>query len=710
MATSRYVQITDWALLEYEYSNEQISNTQAKAFKLKNDYDDSTHFLNGDIAKKLTGNVQDGSSATQSTVGNKWAYLDIDTIVPTINTDANLTLTEETINLTSPEIEYDNVKIHIVSGFNLDGLDGLIAQISAKTNDGKRVDLSNFTFLASENDYKFNTKPLFLGDRLYDKYIEFKVPALSWIQSEFYANPANPGAFAYIYSDDNTGFVKDTFIDFTLHEITSSSTENGNQFFITGNKYDLSFLSADQFGLLGSTIRESSEGDYFEFYMTWDNAFPDDYILNLNSVGGDWVIIHQIEVFEQVGPTTFKTSNMTMLQENNFEKPNIFRPIVLNSSIASAFSIDYIMRFMNRADGNQIIRESAYTSFEPKKYGKELEKITVSEGYRPMKVYNKIVSSDNQSTATSFQQSSPATFKTVVNTKYVPNFFDNTNISISTVGKDAQELDESIFGQGKAIILLNEYDNRMRFKLFDKSPSDNELEQLDLTTEPSIFLSFVYDDGTKLYVDQSLDSDVDPTSGEVEFMINSEDASEVLKQTNKRFYIVSRGGNDDTETVLYQGSYDNFANRENVVEKLGAERSSELTKKIAQLDKAFNKLSKKEKTIDQKLHDNMELESKIEASNAKADRLTKQTALLRSEEERLRNQLNKEKELVDQQKKNILELLSQNVKNRRDRNSKYKYREIPGKTTSLASGLKRIKPKVLKPSDPKTTIEKRFKR
>jgi len=119
----------------------------------------------------------------------------------------------------------------------------------------------------------------------------------------------------------------------------------------------------------------------------------------------------------------------------------------------------------------------------------------------------------------------------------------------------------------------------MRFKLFDKSPSDNELEQLDLTTEPSIFLSFVYDDGTKLYVDQSLDSDVDPTSGEVEFMINSEDASEVLKQTNKRFYIVSRGGNDDTETVLYQGSYDNFANRENVVEKLGAERSSELTKK-----------------------------------------------------------------------------------------------------------------------------------
>jgi len=710
MATSRYVQITDWALLEYEYSNEQISNTQAKAFKLKNDYDDSTHFLNGDIAKKLTGNVQDGSSATQSTVGNKWAYLDIDTIVPTINTDANLTLTEETINLTSPEIEYDNVKIHIVSGFNLDGLDGLIAQISAKTNDGKRVDLSNFTFLASENDYKFNTKPLFLGDRLYDKYIEFKVPALSWIQSEFYANPANPGAFAYIYSDDNTGFVKDTFIDFTLHEITSSSTENGNQFFITGNKYDLSFLSADQFGLLGSTIRESSEGDYFEFYMTWDNAFPDDYILNLNSVGGDWLIIHQIEVFEQVGPTTFKTSNMTMLQENNFEKPNIFRPIVLNSSIASAFSIDYIMRFMNRADGNQIIRESAYTSFEPKKYGKELEKITVSEGYRPMKVYNKIVSSDNQSTATSFQQSSPATFKTVVNTKYVPNFFDNTNISISTVGKDAQELDESIFGQGKAIILLNEYDNSMRFKLFDKSPSDNELEQLDLTTEPSIFLSFVYDDGTKLYVDQSLDSDVDPTSGEVEFMINSEDASEVLKQTNKRFYIVSRGGNDDTETVLYQGSYDNFANRENVVEKLGAERSSELTKKIAQLDKAFNKLSKKEKTIDQKLHDNMELESKIEASNAKADRLTKQTALLRSEEERLRNQLNKEKELVDQQKKNILELLSQNVKNRRDRNSKYKYREIPGKTTSLASGLKRIKPKVLKPSDPKTTIEKRFKR
>ena len=707
MATSRYVQITDWALLEYEYTNEPISITQTKAFKIENSYDDSYQFLNGDISKKLTGNVQDNSSAVQSTIGNKWAYLDIDTIVPTIGTDANLNLIEETATFTSPNIEYDRVRVHIVSGFNLEGLDGLIAQISAKTNGGQRVDLANHTFLASDNEYNFNTKPLFLGDRLYDKYIEFKVPALSWIQTEFYANPANTGSFGYIYTNDNTGFVNEAFIDFTLHEINSTLVDNGNQFFITGNKYELSFLSADQFGLMGATIRESSEGDFFEFYMTWDNAFPDDYILNLNSVGGDWVIVHQIEVFEQIGANTFKTTNMTMLQENNFERPNIFRPIILNSDTASSFSIDYIMRFLNRADGNQIIREASYTSFEPKKYGKELEKITVSEGYRPMKVYNKIVSSDEQASTTSFQQNSPATFKTIVTTKYVPNFFNNTNISISTVGKDSQELDKSIFGQGKAIILLNEYDNRIRFKLFDKSQADGELEQLNLTTEPSIFLSFVYDDGTKLYVEQSLDNDVDPTSGEVEFMVNSEDATEILDQNNKRFYIVSRGGSDDTETVLYQGEYDNFANRDRVVDKLDRERTSELSKKIAELEEAQAKLSAQEQTVTEKLQENLELEAQLQAERREIeDRVTNQTQILRDEEERLRVALTKANELVSAQRQQLLDLLAQGGINNL-KPSKFRYRELPGRSVDLSSGLKRIKPKVLKPSKPKTTVEKR---
>ena len=711
MATSRYVQITDWALLEYEYASETIQNNVAGAYKITNDYDESIQFVNGNIALNLTGNVQDKSSAVQSTVGNKWGYLDIDSIIPIINSDSNLTLTNESSNLTS-DIDYDLVKIHIVSGFNLEDLDGIIAQISINERSGKRVDLSNFTFLSSENDYKLNTTPLFIGDRLYDKYIEFKIPALSWIQSEYYANTANPGNFGYIYSSNNEGFVKEGFIDFTLHEITQTTVTIGNKFFVTGNKYQLSFLPADQFGLLGATIKESDEGDYFEYYGTWDNGFPGDYITNLNDGGADWIIIHQLDIFEQLGLIPVRTNNMTIMQDVDYDKPNLIRPVIINSDIASSFSIDYKMRFLNRADGQQIIRESSVTSFDPKKYGKEFEKITVSQGYRPMKVYNKIVSGEEEASSTSFQQSSPGTFKTIVTTKYVPNFYDNTNISISTIGQNAQELDDNIWGQGSAIILLNEFDNLIRFKVFDRSPSDNVLEQLDLTTEPSILLSFVYDDGTKLYVEQSINNETDPTAGEVEFLITGEHATKILEQDNKRFYIISRGGNDDTETVLYQGEYDNFVNREDVNNRLTDVRESDIEIKLKELRAEQEELATRKTSLQQTIIENQELEAEIvrervlsaKRSKKQLSEKSKQTATLLQAQNAQRQKLAEESAAISKQILDLQQLISQlPPKQRRIYN--WRMREVPGKSLDLSIGFKRMKPKVIKPSNPNTNIE-----
>ncbi len=728
MATSRYIQLTDWALLEYEYASEEIANNQAGALKITNEYDDSIQFLNSDLAINLTGNVQDKSSAHQSSAGNRWAFLDIDTIIPTITSDPKLSLTVETTNLTS-NIQYDKVKIHIISGFNLDGLDGIIAQTSVTERSGKRVDLSNFTFLSSQSDYVLNPTPVFIGDGLYDKYIEFKVPALSSIQSEYYTNTANVGNFGYIYSSNNEGYVKEGLIDFTLHEITTTDTVNGNQFFITGNKYETSFLPADQFALLGATVKESDEGDYFEYYGTWDNGFMNDYITRLNSAGANWAIIHQLDIFEQIGATSVKTWNTTSLQEFDFDKPNIFRPVVLNSAIASSFSIDYTMRFLNRADGNQILREASVTSFEPNKYGKEIEKITVSQGYRPVKVYNKILSGEEEASSTSYQQNSPGTFKTQITTRYVPNFFSNTNIAISTTGKDAQELDNSIWGQGKAIILLNIFDNRIRFRVYSRSAGDNELESLDLTTEPSIILSFVYDDGTKKLIEQSVDNDADPTSGEVEFLIPAELSVDLLAQENKKFYLTSKGGLDDTETVLYQGSYENFENREDVANKLTDNQESDLDKKISALRveetkivELRNSLAKEQERIDAQ---KKELEKEREATRladeqAAADlqnqtntlqQQSKQTQLLLEEQTKQQKELEEQSRAIDEQIKSLQEQLAQQVndeissnKDKRP-NPKWKYREIPGKTYDLSVGFKSVRPKVLKPSKPGTSIE-----
>lgn len=677
--TSRYIQINDWALLEYEYISESIQINNAKPFRIENEYTNEYSFVNNNISKNLTNNVIDNNSIQVSTVGNRWAYLDTDTIIPTLNSDPKLTLIDESTNFNTGDIAYDTIKIHIVSGFNLDGLDGLIASIKIKDKTGKAVCLSNFTFLSNDSSFSFNSNPLFLGERLYDKYIEFKIPALSSILSVFQANTSNTGSFGYIFSSENLGFDNDGLINFTLHEIDNTEIQNGNRFFITGEKYETSFLPADIYGLLGAKIRESNNGDYYEYFATFDGGFPENYIANLNSTGGQWVIIHQIEVYEQIGAETIRTHNMTVLQENEFDKPNLFRPIVVNSDIAFSFSVDYTMRFLNKADGQQIIRKSSVTSLEPKKYGREIERIQVSNGYRPIRVYNKIINSDDSgSVSSSFLQNSPGVFKTIQSVKYVPVFYSNTNISISSKGKTSQNLEQTIWSQGKAIILINEFDNRIKFKIYDKT-IDDELQSLDLSTNAKIQLSFILDDRSKVYIDSEISTASDPSSGEVEFVIKGDISSKLLTQQNKTFYLISVAGNQESETVLYQGKYENFKNMDNVVDLINQEIESSLDKKI--------------KTL-QDLQDARNRTGNNN-SNQESIQANPQREILIAEETKSKNKQSKFKELLSITKTKTQEQLKDAANNKN-----FKFREIPGKNIQLSSSFKSIKPKVKNPSNP----------
>lgn len=697
--SSRYVQITPWALLEYEYANQSIPVNATQVLRITNNYTNSYQFVNGNISLNKTANVLDRSAIPLGNLRNKWAYTDIDSIVPYINTDANITLDDLSNNLSSPNINYDLVKLHIVSGFNLEGLDGIIASVQFEDMTGAKMDAANHVFRTGETQVNFNSSPIFLGDRLYDRFIEFKVPALNYINTEFLANISNTQSLAYQYSFQNLGFKPDSLIKFTLYEINNSTIENGNTFFTTGNRYDVSFLPFDQFGLLGAIIRESGAGDYFEYFATWDNGLPEIYIANLNSVGGNWAIVHQIEVIEQIGSEFFKTANFTMLQDNNFDKPMLYRPIILNANLSFSFSIEYTMRFFNKNDGQQIIRKSNVTSYQPKKYGKQIEQISVQQGYRPVKVYNKIVTSESgqeQSTPSNFIQNSPGIAKTFSQTKYIPTFYNNTNISISTIGKDAQELDAMIFSQGKAIILLNEYDNRIRFKVFDKNLSTNSIEPLNLTTNSQLYLSFIYDDGQKIYIDSNISSEVDPTTGEFEFTIDGSISQKLLTQTTKRFFIISSNDNRATdETVLYQGRFENFSNRKNVVDEIEAEKLKDINRKIAELEKLQKDLENKEKSVDQKINISQNL---IAQENLISQQNTNTQSLLSQEEQRLREKLQSESEILDKKRIEFENFINESLAKNKD----FVIKEIPGESVNLSTSLKLITPKVLKPSEPKT--------
>lgn len=711
-ATSRYVQITDWALLEYVYENETINNSLTKSLKIVNEYNESFQFMNSEIGKKKTNLTPLNSVIPVNTIGNKWSQV-IGSTSDIFQDDIKVSKTDVAPDLTS-DISYDTIKLHITSGFNLEGIDGFISEIQFVDREGNKFIAAAHKVLASNPNWELNSEPIFMGDRLYDKFITFKIPSLAAINTEFFSNPTNPGNFGFIYTKDNVGFNReDSLIQFNLHEITQINKTNGFFHYTTGNKFQATFLSEDNFSLLGARIRENETGDYFEYFMTWNNGLPGNFINNLRATGEDWAIIHQIELFEQVTTENVRTNNMTIVQDSNFDLPNIFRPVILNANIAFSFTINYAMRFFNKSNGQQIIRRSSITNYNPKKYGRDLTKITTQQGYRPINVFNKIVTKDgdNVSNTLSIGNNASQLFQPAIDEIIVPTYFSNTKIALSTIGKnDNQELDDVIWGQGEAIILLNEFDNILRFKIFQRDLESDEFTEKDLSSSQSYWLSFVTDSGEKMYIPRNEKNDIEPGEGEIEFIVKSQDSLKILNENRKTFYIISRAGNTENETVLYQGTFENFKDRENVIERLNEKRETELDRKIDKLEKLEKELKKQEIELEesiseeerlreenQRLREEIEIQREgLETQDDIDDNIGAGAKDLINERLRKIREIGNNNQLVNkvrQEKQATVANLAQAARKTDNKeNQKIRLREIPGDDNPLAISLRKITP------------------
>lgn len=588
--TSRYVQLSNWALLEYVYESEAITTTLAKTWLIENKYINTNVFLNGNESLMVTENVLDTTSNNMTNM-NIWSYNNVDAAIPIINNDSNLILSQTALG--APDVQYDTVKIHLIAGFNFDLLDGFILKISVEEKSGRFVDLTNYTFLKGQDKHiNFNSSPIILGDRIYDRYVDVKIPSLKWIQE----TAADANSFSKIYTSDSFGFVYNPLINATLFEIKKSKNiAGGNVEFETSNEYPVSFLPQDTYSSFTAVIEEPTNADYFELYGLWEGQFMEDYIADLNSVGGNWSLIHSYTINEQIGPDIIKTADVTQFQNDNFDQPLLVRPVILNSAIAFSFSIDYTLRLYNSNDGTQIIRKSSITSYEPKKYGKQLEKINVNREFTPTKIYNKIAGSgDINLSSDLFQQNLLGSQPQLVE-KYIPTYYSHDSISVSVKENEAGNFGSVIYGQSKAWILLNEFDNILRFKLYEKDNA-GATQELELPGTSDIKIAFTLKDENKVYISRNTETSLDITSGEIEFKIPSKTAKSILSNSNKSFYIISStiGSN---ETVLYQGWYDSIENSASVNAALIGADDADITSKLDHLNELRKKTEVEERRL-----------------------------------------------------------------------------------------------------------------
>jgi hypothetical protein len=577
MAQSRFVSLSSYCLVEYTPADLGSANYYNDTFILVENPETNTHqIFNSDASLHTTKNVKDLSVIS---IGkNTFVYLDSEKVPDYLEYNSNLIVTTlpSTYN-----VVMDKVRFHFVAGFDFDNFKAIVLSISNPENNGNNNIFANI-LLSPEtiaNLISFNQKPLFLSNALYDRYIDIMIPSIKNINEDYETSltPANTFVAAITPNTiGSTGFVYNNPITITLSECSVKKTINTNSLtsyiaYESSESFTATVSQSNEFDGVGAYVGEAEDSDFLEFYLTFNSGFPEELIsiLNRREPSSDWIIIHQLSIFEQVGSSFINTSRIVFFQEDRFDEPNVFRPVLKNAGEAVSMSADYLVRLTNRLNGDQIIREASFNLISPKKYGKKLLNLELLDKPQSQKVYNKLVRNNFDATQLFIEpeaasrlstQTITPTITEVVRTEYIPIFFNNNNISISHSSSLATTSDltsEVIFGPGELRFILSPFDNILRLKVYTTTNTTNStsLVPLDLnTTAPSYKLSFETSTG-KIEVMNSNDSNQENLStGLLSFTVSKNDSEIITKSKNRVVYLVSVAQNG-IETLIYSGEW-----------------------------------------------------------------------------------------------------------------------------------------------------------
>ena len=454
MESSRFIQISEGILIEYTYTSQSAPttfNTATTPIELMRDSNtEGTYFFNTDSVAAVMGNNRDISAAANNANRTQYVSLDTDLGVPYNDTaNSGLTTSANLLQAFSPQLNvaYDKVRVHFVAGFNFTGFDGIVFEVLAPRRDGVMMNLSSINFLKTDTP-TFNPDPLLLADRLYATFIEWRVPALFFMNNLFDATDANGLAYKIT---EGQGFLGTPPITLRASGIYETLVENSYSFYEMQEINSVSLLNRDIYNNLYAQVIASTAGDYFELSGQVTGSSLSNFIAQLNSSGGNYVVFHEISITEQIGTVFSQTSFQTYTQTTDFDEPILYRPIIKNANVAVSFSINYVLRLYNRADATQIIKNAKLTSFDAQRYGPQM--LTINLGVVPTvaNVYNQInndtgkqiIVGGGKSDTLNVDTTEQVVEQLVVKTSYVTTFRDRIKVKAAISPVKIQTITET---------------------------------------------------------------------------------------------------------------------------------------------------------------------------------------------------------------------------------------------------------------------------
>ena len=297
--TSKYVQLTPYLVMEYLYADQP--NPQTYFVNVGNPKVGFNRLVNGIIEYKGSPlndiqifNQDANYSVTQNTSlnnvvrvsENAFIPLNPNLIVPYNDFSPNLTPTAE-LPIVFPSnisVVYDSVRYHILQGYNLNNIDGLILSISYLDVDGSYVVFSQLQISSgTAQDYTLNPNPLTIGSNIFDKYFEIDIPSLLDMNNQYAAATTSNKQYTLAgkTSKSGQGYVTASPIRISCWEIGNITQVNGYNQYGVNLIATLSLESEDPFTNVGAFIAPADTGDFFEYFATDNGGFIENFILSI---------------------------------------------------------------------------------------------------------------------------------------------------------------------------------------------------------------------------------------------------------------------------------------------------------------------------------------------------------------------------------------------------------------------------------------------
>lgn len=359
MRYSKFININENILVEYIYDD---SNLIGEPYNiLYNSLTDTRSFVSTDqLVPPLKGYQQTNNELyNQLHIVTQDAYARVPSIGDNQISDSfpNLQLKNYP---TSIPIRYDKIRVHIPVDYTFEPNKGFFLRVyTLDTTERKFVELSNYHFDISdiEQQYKleYASNTMIYAEKQWGKYLEIQVPSITKISDQITDGVVTPNSINANLTD-GVGLSRTAPIFIDIKDLLSIRTVNGVKFVTTSTKRTFVLPQTPEFENLGVRIEESSQGDFFVIYPTYNGTQAEfvDYLDEQLVFGVKYQLKYIIDLYEE--DVKSKTYMFNIYED--FGEELEFRPIFKFTNTTAV--IDVTLRLVNMNDETSVERKASY--------------------------------------------------------------------------------------------------------------------------------------------------------------------------------------------------------------------------------------------------------------------------------------------------------------------------------------------------------------